>query len=241
VRGRCVQGAVASPIFQADVGAFGADRVGGDGQALQDLVGVGPQQQPVFEGGGFPFGGVAHHHRGRLRPPGPPATSHRWGLCPAAAAQPASCYLPDDRDGPGDEGLLEPAASSGGLIFAEGSPHQVRRGAGGSLPLATPFPERPEQPLRLAGYRPAQPGRPPTCRGRQLRWCTRTAQRVIDHDREAPPPSRSSTTCSGSLSSCWQLSGISPSGWCRRPPRRPMRPSPRGSRGPGTRPPVGDQ
>ena len=52
-----------------------------------------------------------------------------------------------------------------GLVFAEGSRDQVRSGTGGSLPLPTPFPERPEQPLQLAGYRPAQPGKPPACRG----------------------------------------------------------------------------
>ena len=46
--------------FQAHVGTLGADPVGGDGQALrEDLVGVGPRQQPVLEGGGLALGGVA--------------------------------------------------------------------------------------------------------------------------------------------------------------------------------------
>jgi hypothetical protein len=66
-------------LLQADVGTLGADRVGGDGQALQDLVGVGPQQQPVLEGGGLPLGGVAHHIAGGPAPtPDPPRTPRHF-------------------------------------------------------------------------------------------------------------------------------------------------------------------
>ena len=33
-------------------------------QLAEDLVGVGPKQQPVLEGGGLPIGGVAHRIAG---------------------------------------------------------------------------------------------------------------------------------------------------------------------------------
>ena len=37
----------------------GVDGERGDGQSFDDLVGVGPQKRPVFEGSGFAFGCVA--------------------------------------------------------------------------------------------------------------------------------------------------------------------------------------
>jgi hypothetical protein len=142
-------------LLQPDVGTVGADGVGDDGQALQDLIQVGPQQQPVLEGGRLPLRGVAHRRAraGTDRPDRPPLLPGGES-CPSPAPQPASCYLLDHRNGPGGQGGLEPAASSGGLVVAEGSRHQVQKGHGGSVRLPTPFPERPEQPLQLAGYRP---------------------------------------------------------------------------------------
>jgi hypothetical protein len=124
----------------------GADRVGGDGQALQDLVGIGPKQQPVLEGGGLPFGGVAHRIAGAGTdcPDRPPLLTGGES-CTSPAAEPASCYLLDHRNGPGDQGGLEPASFSGGLVFAEGSRHQVQKGHGGSLRLPKPVPERLER------------------------------------------------------------------------------------------------
>ena len=147
-------------------------------QLAEDLVGVGPKQQPVLEGGGLPLGGIADRIAGARTdgPNRPPLLTGRESS-PAAAAEPASCYLLDHRNRPGGQGGLEPASSSGGLVVAEGSRHQVQKGHGGSLRLPTPFPERPKQPLQSAGHRPVQPGKPPIA-GRQRRWRTRTAQGV---------------------------------------------------------------
>jgi hypothetical protein len=55
-------------------------------------------------------------------------------------------------------------------------------GARRELTPSHPFPERPEQPLQPAGHRPAQPGKRPTCRGRQRRWCT-CGQRIARASR----------------------------------------------------------
>jgi hypothetical protein len=133
-------------------------------QLAEDLVGVGPKQQPVLEGGRLPLGGVAHRvaGAGADRPDRPPLLPGREAG-PSPAAEPALCYLLDYRNRPGGQGGLEPASSSGGLVFAEGSRRQVQKGHGGSLRLPKPVPGRPEQPLQPAGHRPAQPGSPPSC------------------------------------------------------------------------------
>src|SRR5215218_8713132 len=99
-------------LLQAHVGTLGADRIGGNGQALQDLVGVGPQQQPVLEGGGLAFGGVADHKPGAgPDPPDRPPLDGGREPRPSPAAEPASCYLLDHGNGPGGQGGLEPAPS----------------------------------------------------------------------------------------------------------------------------------
>ena len=61
-------------------------------QLAEDLVGVGPKQQPVLEGGRLPLGGVAHRiaGAGTDRPDGPPLLTG-GEASPAAAAEPASC------------------------------------------------------------------------------------------------------------------------------------------------------
>src|SRR5215211_5747271 len=101
---------------------------------------VGPKQQPVLEGGWLPLGGIAHRIAGAStdRPDRPPFVPGGES-CPAAAAEPASCYLLDHRDGPGGQGGLEPASSSGGLVFTKGSRDQVQKGHGGSLRLPSRF------------------------------------------------------------------------------------------------------
>ena len=123
-------------------------------QLAEDLVGVGPKQQPVLEGGGLPLGGVAHRiaGAGTDRPDRPPlGTGGEAG--PAAAAEPASGYLLDDRNGPGGQGGLEPASSSGGLVFTEGPWTRSRRGTSGSLRFPKPVPARLERQSSL--LRPA--------------------------------------------------------------------------------------
>jgi hypothetical protein len=133
-------------LLQADVGAFGTDRVGRDGQPLQDLVGVGPQQQPVLEGGRLPLGGVAHHIAGAGPDPpdGPPLLPGREPRT-SPAAEPASCHLLDNGNGPGGQGSLEPAASAGGLVVAEGARHQDQKGHRGSVRLPKAVPTRLER------------------------------------------------------------------------------------------------
>jgi hypothetical protein len=134
-------------LLQADVGTLGADRVGGDGQALQDLVGVGPQQQPVLEGGGLPLGGVAHHIAGGPGPAPPDPSPLLPGREPrtSPAAEPASCHLPDHRQRPGAKGGLEPAPSASGLVVAEGARHQIKKGHRGSVRLPKAVPARLER------------------------------------------------------------------------------------------------
>jgi hypothetical protein len=109
-------------------------------QLAEDLVGVGPKQQPVLEGGGLPLGGVAHHiaGAGTDRPDRPPLLTGGEPR-PAATAEPAPGHLLDHRDGPGGQGGLEPAASSGGLVVAKGSWDQVQKGHGRELTPSKPF------------------------------------------------------------------------------------------------------
>ena len=80
-------------------------------------------------------------------------------------------------------------------------------------------------PGSISGGRPARARRRgPTRSAHGLTACSGCG--VTPHrprPARRPPPSRSSTTCLGSASSCWPPSGISPSGWCRRPLRRPVR------------------
>ena len=125
-------------------------------QLAEDLVGVGPKQQPVLEGGGFPLGGVADHKpgAGTDRPDRPPLLTSREP-CPAAAAEPALCYLPDHRDRPGGQGGLEPTSSTGGLVVAEGSCDKLQKGHGREL---TPSHAVPRAARAAAPARPSPPG-----------------------------------------------------------------------------------
>jgi hypothetical protein len=91
-------------------------------QLAEDLVGVGPKQQPVLEGGGLPLGGVAHRIAGpaptdraarHLSPVGNPAPPRprspllatSWITATGQAARavwsprppPAASYSPKDR------------------------------------------------------------------------------------------------------------------------------------------------
>jgi hypothetical protein len=97
------------------------------------------------------------------RPDRPPLFTG-WESCTSPAAEPASCYLLDHGNGPGGQGGLEPAAASGGLVFAEGSRHQVQKGHGGSLRLPTRSPSGPSSRSSLPVItRPT--GRPALARG----------------------------------------------------------------------------
>src|SRR5215217_4821184 len=115
----------------------------------------GPNQQPVLEGGGLPLGGIADRIAGASTdgPNRPPLLTGRESS-PAAAAEPASCYLLDHRNRPGGQGGLEPASSSGGLVVAEGSRDQVQKGHGGSLRLPTPFPRAAQAAAPVRGSPP---------------------------------------------------------------------------------------
>jgi len=110
------------------------------------LVGVGPQQQPVLEGGGLPLGGVAHRIAGAgPDPPDPSPLLPGREPRTSPAAEPASCHLPDHRQRPGAKGGLEPAPSASGLVVAEGSRHQIKKGHRGSVRLPKAVPARLER------------------------------------------------------------------------------------------------
>ena len=98
-------------------------------QLAEDLVGVGPKQQPVLEGGGLPLGGVAHRiaGAGTDRSSRPPFVTGRES-CTSPAAEPAPGHLPDHRQRPGAKGGLEPAPSPGGLIVAKGPWDKLQEG-----------------------------------------------------------------------------------------------------------------
>ena len=98
-------------------------------QLAEDLVGVGPKQQPVLEGGGLAFGGVADGEAGAGPDSSdrPPLGSGREPRA-SSAAEPAPGHLPDHRQRPGAKGGLEPAPSPGGLVVAEGSWDKLQEG-----------------------------------------------------------------------------------------------------------------
>ena len=94
----------------------GADGEGGDGQALDHLVGVGPQDGPVLERGRLALGRVAHHvavgarlvaDAGPLAAGGEPAA--------APSPQPGHADLVDGELGAQPAGGVEPTAAAEGL------------------------------------------------------------------------------------------------------------------------------
>ena len=110
-------------VLGADVdeALVGPDRIGGDGHALQDPVGVGLQHGAVHEGPGVALVGIADDVLllgGHLGDGGP--LEPRGVAAAAAPAQPAGGHLPQDlRRGHLGEGLDHPGIAADGDVALE--------------------------------------------------------------------------------------------------------------------------
>ena len=144
-------GLLGEGLLDADVRALGPDRVGGDREAFEDLVGVGSEQGSVLERRRLSFGAVAHGEPG-ARPGGPdrpPLVGRREpGTPPATEA--ALPDLFDHRIGARAERDAQPASTTCGDVLVERSRSHVEKGHAKSLRLTRPrqLPRGPSRPAR---------------------------------------------------------------------------------------------
>jgi hypothetical protein len=145
-------------------------------QLAEDLVGVGPKQQPVLRWRAPPRRRCTPHSGGRHRPTGPPAICHRWGILhlPGRGARfvrpPGS---PQRARWPGRSGARVLLRRPG--IRRRIAAPKSRRGTAGAYAFPSRFPSGPSSRSSL----PVTARRNPVgllVAGLQRCWCPRTAQ-----------------------------------------------------------------